>query len=84
MFQGKKHLLLASNNYLGLTHALTVKEAGMKAIEQYGTGSGGARLTTGNHPLYEKLEQALATFKGTEAALVLIRGIWQMWESLAP
>ena len=72
--QGKKYLLLASNNYLGLTHSLGVKEAGMKAMEQYGTGSGGARLTTGSFPLYEKLEQELANFKGTERALVFNTG----------
>ena len=72
--QGKKYLLLASNNYLGLTHSLAVKEAGIKAVKQYGTGSGGARLTTGSHPLYQKLEQALATFKNTEAALVFNTG----------
>lgn len=72
--QGKKYLLLASNNYLGLTHFLAVKEAGIKAVKQYGTGSGGARLTTGSHPIYEKLEQALAKFKGTEAALVFNTG----------
>lgn len=72
--QGKEYLLLASNNYLGLTHSEKVKEAATQAIEQYGTGSGGARLTTGSHPLYEKLEQQLAEFKGTEAALVFNTG----------
>ena len=72
--QGQRYLLLASNNYLGLTHSLTVRQAAMTAIEQYGTGSGGARLTTGSHPLYAKLEQQLALFKGTEAALVFNTG----------
>jgi len=72
--QGRRYLLLATNNYLGLTHSLAVKRAAMTAIEQYGTGSGGARLTTGSHPEYEKLEQQLAIFKGTEAALVFNTG----------
>lgn len=72
--EGKKYLLLASNNYLGLTHSLAVKGAAMQAIDQYGTGSGGARLTTGSHPLYTKLEQDLARFKGTEAAVVFNTG----------
>lgn len=72
--QGEKYLLLATNNYLGLTHSVTVKKAGIAAVEQYGSGSGGARLTTGSHPLYEKLEQELAKFKGTEAALVFNTG----------
>ena len=72
--EGQRYLLLATNNYLGLTHSLAVKQAAMTAIEQYGTGSGGARLTTGSHPLYEKLEQELALFKSTEAALVFNTG----------
>ena len=72
--EGRNYLLLATNNYLGLTHSLAVREAAMAAVEEYGTGSGGARLTTGSHPLYEKLEQQLALFKGTEAALVFNTG----------
>lgn len=72
--QGEKYLLLASNNYLGLTHSPRVKQAAIEAVEAYGTGSGGARLTTGSHPLYEKLERKIASFKGTEAALVFNTG----------
>lgn len=70
----KTYLSLSTNNYLGLTHSPAVQQAAMEAISQYGTGSGGARLTTGSHPLYEKLEQALAVFKGTEAAVVFNTG----------
>lgn len=70
----KLHLMLASNNYLGLTHHPQVKQAAVEAIERYGTGSGGSRLTTGSHPLYEVLEQDLAAFKGTEAAVVFNTG----------
>ena len=72
--EGQKYLLLATNNYLGLTHNLAVKQATMTAVDKYGTGSGGARLTTGSHPLYSKLEEQLALFKGTEAALVFNTG----------
>lgn len=72
--QGQKFLLLATNNYLGLTHSPAVQQAAMSATQQYGTGSGGARLTTGSHQVYEKLEQQLALFKGTEAALVFNTG----------
>jgi len=72
--QGREYLLLATNNYLGLTHSSFVKQAAITAVERYGTGSGGARLTTGSYPLYEQLEQELATFKGTEAALVFNTG----------
>lgn len=72
--EGKIYLALSTNNYLGLTHSSNVKQAAIDAILQYGTGSGGARLTTGSHPLYESLEQALATFKGTEAAVIFNTG----------
>lgn len=71
---GKKYLLLASNNYLGLTHHPKVMVAAAEAVQRYGTGSGGARLTSGNHPLYSKLEQQLAAFKQTEAALIFATG----------
>ncbi len=70
----KTYLSLSTNNYLGLTHSPAVQQAAMEAISQYGTGSGGARLTTGSHPLYKKLEQSLAVFKGTEAAVVFNTG----------
>lgn len=71
---GKQYLMLAANNYLGLTHCPAVRQAAIEAIEAYGTGSGGARLTTGTHPLYPLLEQELADFKGTEAAVVFNAG----------
>ncbi|CUH96818.1 8-amino-7-oxononanoate synthase [Propionispora sp. 2/2-37] len=70
----QKYLLLASNNYLSLTHHPSVQKAAMAAIAAYGTGAGGARLTTGSHPLFAQLEQELAAFKGTEAALVFNTG----------
>ncbi len=71
---GKDYLMMASNNYLGLTHNLQVKEAAKKAVELYGTGSGGSRLTSGSHILFEKLEQELAVFKSAESALVFNTG----------
>ncbi|MBP2635319.1 MAG: bioF [Firmicutes bacterium] len=72
--QDKKYLLLASNNYLGLTHDEVVRQAAIEAVQLYGTGSGGARLTTGTYPLFDELEEELARFKGTEAALVFNTG----------
>ncbi|MCM0758396.1 8-amino-7-oxononanoate synthase [Sporomusa sphaeroides DSM 2875] len=71
---GQTYLLLASNNYLGLTHHPELQQAAVKATLTYGTGSGGSRLTTGTHPLFDELEPALARFKGTEAALVFNTG----------
>lgn len=71
---GRTYLVLASNNYLGLTHCPSVQHAAAAAIMAYGTGSGGARLITGTHPQYQLLEQELANFKGTEAAVVFNTG----------
>lgn len=71
---GQTHLLLASNNYLGLTHDPMVQQAAIEAVRLYGTGSGGARLTTGTHPLFNELEQELAKFKNTQAAIVFNTG----------
>lgn len=74
LIEGKTYLMLAANNYLGLTHHKAVKKAAIDAVLAYGTGSGGARLTSGSHPLYEVLEEAIAQFKHTEAAIVFNTG----------
>ena len=71
---GAEKLLLASNNYLGLVDHPRLKRAAQEAIERYGCGSGGSRLTTGTLPLHTKLEEELAAFKGTEAALLFDTG----------
>ncbi|MCE5287173.1 MAG: 8-amino-7-oxononanoate synthase [Pelosinus sp.] len=71
---GKKYLLLASNDYLNLSQHPKVKKAAIEAITLYGTGAGGARLTTGTHPLFSLLEEKLAQFKGEQAALVFNTG----------
>lgn len=72
--EGRQYLMMAANNYLGLTHHLAVRQAAATASLTYGTGSGGSRLTTGNHLFYRQLESKLAAFKGTEAALVFNTG----------
>jgi 8-amino-7-oxononanoate synthase len=71
---GKRLLSFCCNDYLNLSHHPAVKAAAMKAIEQYGVGSGASRLVTGNHPLFKELEAKLARFKGTEAAMVFGSG----------
>ena len=71
---GAEKLLLASNNYLGLVDHPRIKRAVQEAVERYGCGSGGSRLTTGTLPLHTKLEEELAAFKETEAALLFNTG----------
>ncbi|NLH46559.1 MAG: 8-amino-7-oxononanoate synthase [Acholeplasmataceae bacterium] len=70
---GKEYVVFSSNNYLGLTHAPEVIEAAKEA-NNYGTGSGGARLTTGGHFEAGILEKKLADFKHTEKALIFNTG----------
>src|SRR5699024_1316665 len=72
--ESKEMLLFSSNNYLGYTTDERLQREAIKAIEKYGTGSGGSRLTTGNFSLHEALEKEIAQFKGKEAALVFSSG----------
>ena len=70
----KEYLMMASNNYLGLTFDTRVIEGALKGVQQYGTGSGGSRLVSGTFPLFTELERSLAKFKNTEKALVFNTG----------
>lgn len=71
---GRDVILLCSNNYLGLANHPKVKEAAISAIEKYGFGSGASRLVSGNMEPHRELEERLARFKNTEAALVFNSG----------
>lgn len=71
---GQEVLLFSSNNYLGMSHHPRVKAAAKEAVERWGTGSGGSRLTTGNFVLHRQLEERIALFKGTEDAIVFSSG----------
>lgn len=72
--EGRKIILLGSNNYLGLCEDIRIKEAAKGAIDKYGVGAGGSRLTTGSYDLHRELEEKIASFKGTESALVFNTG----------
>jgi len=71
---GRKLIMIGSNNYLGLTQDPRVKEAAMKAIDEYGSGCTGSRYLNGTLKLHEELEERLATFMKREAALVFSTG----------
>jgi len=64
----------ASNDYLGLSTHPAVVEGAREALERWGAGSGASRLITGSRPVHHQLEEALAAWKGTEAAVVLPTG----------
>ena len=71
---GKNYILLGSNGYLGLSVDPAVKEAAREALEKYGTGSGGSRLVSGSTDLHRELEDRIARFKKTEAAILFSSG----------
>jgi 8-amino-7-oxononanoate synthase len=71
---GKRLIMIGSNNYMGLTHDPRVLEAAERAARRYGTGCTGSRFLNGTLDLHEKLEAALARFVKREAALVFSTG----------
>ena len=71
---GRHALLLCSNNYLGLANHPEVRAAATDAIERYGAGSGSSRLISGHLALHALLEEEIASWKGTEAALAFSSG----------
>jgi glycine C-acetyltransferase len=71
---GHEVITLSSNNYLGLTVHPRLREAAIKAIEQYGVGSGSVRTIAGTMTLHNELEEKLARFKHTEASLTIQSG----------
>lgn len=71
---GREFIMLSSNDYLGLTHHPKVKEAGKKAIEQWGASTTGARLANGGRIFHSELEEELAAFVGKESAHVFSAG----------
>jgi len=71
---GKRVIMLGSNNYLGLaTHPKLIKAA-MDAVERYGTSMTGSRLLNGSTKIHEHLEELLADFFGAEACLTFTTG----------
>ena len=71
---GRELLLLCSNNYLGLAGHPALVEAGIKATREFGAGSGASRLVSGTLKPHAALEERLAAFKGTQAALLFNSG----------
>jgi 8-amino-7-oxononanoate synthase len=71
---GKKVIMLGSNNYLGLTTHPKVREAAQAAIDKYGTSMTGSRLVNGTMRLHKELEDKLAAYHGKEAGLVFTTG----------
>ena len=71
---GVPHLLLASNNYLGLANDPAVVAGARAALGEYGAGAGASRLVTGSLDLHRRLEERIAALKSCEDALVFPTG----------
>ena len=74
VINGKQVINLSSNNYLGLADDPRLKEAMIRATEQWGAGSGAVRTIIGTMTIHNELEVKLAAFKHTEAAVVFQSG----------
>src|SRR6202050_944005 len=72
--EGKRRIMLGSNNYLGLTGDERVKQGALDALHRYGNGITGARFLNGTLDLHVELEQEFADWLGTESALVFTTG----------
>jgi 8-amino-7-oxononanoate synthase len=72
--EGHPRIMLASNNYLGLTGDERVMQGARDALARYGTGLTGSRLMNGTTPLHLELESELAEWMGTEDAIVFTTG----------
>ncbi len=72
--EGAERIMLGSNNYLGLTGDERVMQGAEDALHRYGTGLTGSRLLNGTIPLHLELEQEIAEWMGTEAAIVFSTG----------
>jgi 8-amino-7-oxononanoate synthase len=72
--EGKRTIMLGSNNYLGLTSHPKVVQAGIDALEKYGSGCSGSRFLNGTLDLHEKLEKDLAEFLHKESVMTFSTG----------
>lgn len=74
VMEGKRKIMLGSNNYLGLTTCPEVMDAGINAIKKYGTGCSGSRFMNGTLDLHIDLENELKNFLRKEAVTTFSTG----------
>jgi len=76
-------VILSSNNYLGLSAAPDVVEAGKSGLDRWGAGTGSVRFICGTFTVHRELENALARFVGCESSLTYV-SCWNANEGLCP
>lgn len=75
VLNGKEVIIMCTNNYLGFANHERLRQAAKKAIDTWGLGAGAVRQIAGTMEIHIKLEEMLAEYKHTEAALVFVAGI---------
>src|SRR5712692_11527794 len=70
MVEGRKVVMLASNNYLGLANHPRIKEAAHRGIDEWGYGLSSVRFLCGTEPIHIELERRIAKFLGCEAGIL--------------
>src|SRR5829696_8244594 len=68
--EGHKAVMLASNNYLGLSNHPRIKQAAHRALDEWGYGLASVRFLCGTEPIHFELERRIAQFVGCEAAIL--------------
>lgn len=81
---GQEMIMLASNDYLGLSEHPMVIEAGKKALETWGSSTTGARLANGSRSFHVALEEKFAAFIGKEASHISVAGYVSCMSSVQP
>jgi len=74
VIEGRSLLLMCSNDYLGLSFHPALRAAAKAAMNRYGCGAGASRLLSGTSAVHAELEERIALFKNTEAAVVYNSG----------
>jgi 8-amino-7-oxononanoate synthase len=74
MMEGKRRLMIGSNNYLGLTGDQRIIDAGVEAIKEFGSGVSGSRFLNGTLTIHLELEKELADFLNKEACMTFSTG----------
>jgi len=74
LIDGQRQIVFSSNNYLGLANDQRLVDAAETTLHEFGVGSSGSRLTTGHTDWHQKLEEKIACFKQTQAALLFSSG----------
>jgi len=74
IYEGREVIMLTSNNYLGLADHPEIKQAMKETVDLFGSSTCGARLHNGTTVLHKELEERLASYLGTESALIFSAG----------